>query len=389
MSVLFLNRTTKSLLAFISFVFVGSSLAQSEGVELELDLRTVFDDNVFRVNDGVSDTIFELSPTASYTGLYGKHQFTAEYEGEYAIFTDNSDINYNNHKANAQLDLSITSKWSAELELQYLDRIEEAGVNNNVLEGATEFTNFDSTKARIQTAYGTDDAPGQAVLSYTKQDFNYSGNNQSFRDRTIDDITGTFYYRVAPKSRAIFEVRSADVQSDSVFGFNQSFEQISYLTGLTWKATAKTEGSLRVGYQDTDYDNPLIADLDGLSYFGDIDWRPDTDSIVNIALSRTARDNAELVLAGLETTDFEISWKNQLRNRLSLKLLYNYRKDEFGSGRGERSDDTNRAQILLTYQSLRWLEIFTEYEYRSRDSDDEIYQFDNNQFSIGVIIALD
>lgn len=388
------NKTLANI-TFFSIVLIANGLcsvapkAQVEGLGFGVDTQLIYDDNIFREQDKESDTILQVAPVVGYVGLYGKHKIKAGYKGEYALFTENSDVNYTNHAAQADLDLSLTSKWSTKLGFRYLDKVEEPGTNNRELNDALDFTKYDALRANLETAYGTKDSIGQIVFKYARQTFNYRNNSQEYRDRTTDDVTGTFFWRVAPKSRVIFELRNAESSADNMTGVNQSFSQTSYLTGVTWEATAKTEGSLRIGYQDTQFDNPLIADLDGLSYFVDVDYKPDSDSLINVALSRTTRDNAELVLAGLETTDYAISWKNQLANNTDIKLEYNYRKDNFGGGASSRQDDTHRIRGKLSYEAYEWLLVYTNLDYMSRDSDNVIYEFDNSRVSLGVEVIFD
>lgn len=373
----------------LQIVLTAQAQTQIEGAAFEFNSQIVHDDNIFRVQDKESDTFIKLSPTFAYKGLYGKHQLTTAYEGDYALYTNNSSVNYNNHKAMANLELGLTSKWNMSLGLLYLNQVEQPGINNQVLNDVNEFNQFSRTRFNIRTAYGRTSSTGQLVFNFARHNYDYKNNNQAYRDRSQSDVSGTFYWRIAPKSRMIFEVRAADVNSDNTLGFNQTFEQLSYLTGVTWEATGKTEGAIRVGYQDTNYENPLIADLDGLSYFADIDWRPDTNSIVTLALSRTARDNPELVLAGLETTDFSLRYETPIIGNFDLAVKYSYRNDKFGGGSSARSDKTNAIKGEISYSAYSWLDVFVGLEHMMRNSENTIYEFDNNRISIGAIVAFD
>ncbi|WP_395341884.1 outer membrane beta-barrel protein [Ningiella sp. W23] len=383
-----LKASAISLGLCLGMLASSTAYAQEQGVEFGAEARVVFDDNIFREVDGESDTIFEVLPTIGYVGLYGKHKLTAEYDGKYALYTDNSDVNYANHRARGQLDLDLTTRWNARLGVLVIDEVEEPGLNNFQLNGAEEFTEFDSVRLSAETSYGQRQSAGQFVFKYANQSFDYENNNQAFRDRTIDELTGTFFWRVFPRSRVIFEVRSLMSDSDNIVGFNQSFDQLSYLTGLTWEATAKTEGEFRIGYQNTEYDNPLIDDLDGLSFFLDVDYKPDSDSLANLAISRTTRDSAELTLAGLETTDIVLSYKTPLAGRFAMEAEYLYRLDDF-DGASNRSDDTNRIKGQLLYDAYNWLEAYVGVEYLTRSSDLEIFEYDNTRFLIGVEILFD
>jgi hypothetical protein len=357
----------------------------AEGLVIGADTKLKYDSNIFKVIDKTSDIIFVVSPQVSYAGAYGKHNATFGYEGDYALYRENSEVNYTNHTLSGGLSLSLTQKWRTVVGLQYFDRVEQPGTNNRILIGDSEYTQFERKQFNLTNTYGNANSMGRIVVKYNNNSINYTNNNQEFRDRTINDLISSFYYRFGANTQLVLEVRLSDSNANRKDLADFSFKQRSYLGGIVWKATANTEGTFLVGHQSSDFKNPKIESLSGLSYFADVEWSPNENSSVKFGLSRTVRESSARELTGLDTSAYSFVWYNKLKNRFSLNANITHRLDRFGSG-AIRKDTTNIVSFAITYDAFEWLDIFSEIGFANRNSDLREFTYDSRNITIGFIV---
>lgn len=378
-----------SMLLLLSIPFYTCAQTYENGFNAIVTSEASYNDNIFGIEEKTSDTILAVIPQLVYKGEYGKHSFTSKYEGNYNVFSKNNDVNYFNHELESTVDLSHSTKWDSKIIADIAKRVELPGTNNQALTNVTEYNSLATYRLILQSSYGKRDSIGQLVFRYSRQNFNYKNNNQSYRDRSTDELRGTFFWRFAPKSRAQFQLRHSKVSSDQELSFNQTATQNSMLAGLEWEATSKTQGSVLVGYQNTNFDNPLIESISGLSYFLDVDYLPDSTSKLNLSLSRTTRDNATVIVGGLETTDLAASWKSKIKQRMYVDAKLILRNDKFIGINDSRKDDNVELAVEFGYAAYRWLDLYSSFKRLNRNSDLNTFEFDNNQLSIGIKMQFD
>lgn len=359
-------------------------VAKSKGLDAKIESKISHNDNIFGTTDELSDAILTISPLIKYSGVYGKHDFSAEYKGNYARFNEYSDANYSEHEASAELNLSLTNRWSSKFGSKFDRYIERPGSINQALIAINEYNEVDAVEYNVETSYGNAASVGQILLRYYIRDVSFKNNMQYYRDRNEQGIRGSFYWRLAPKSRALFEVRQTNLDSESLSGFDQSLDQHIYLTGVDWATTSKVSGKVLVGYQDTKFDNPLIEGINGLSYFIDIDYKVKDGNNTSIAMTRTTRDNAGNFVGGLESEDYSFRWDSLFKYGLNLEVVFEYRRDSFTGVSRSRKDENIKLKSELGYRVSSWLKIFLLAEHLKRNSDDDIYNFKNNQVTIGL-----
>ena len=151
-----------------------------------------------------------------------------------------------------------------------------------------------------------------------------------------------------------------------------------YLAGVTWQATAKTSGTVKVGQQKKDFDSAGRTDFSSGSWTAAVSWAPRTYSVFEFATNRAAEetngtgdfnDRKDYALAWTH------SWTSFLRTRLSATSI----KDEYKSGSTAlRADKTAEYGLTATYQMRRWLNLGLGYTNTDRDPINNSFDYKRN-----------
>ncbi len=367
-------------------LFIGCHVNAEErqGLLLNAALKTLYDDNVLRKIDAVADSSIQVSPEMQYLTHFGKHIFAVDYQGEYAAYDDNTKLNYDNHDIAVYAHLDHSLKINSQFKLSYKDEIEEPGTNNSTSLLITQFNQTNKKQATAKFYYGTKQSIGQLVLGLDHREYRYTNNLQSYRDADRNRITGTFFYRIAPKTRLLFQatVGEYDYIVQSQFA-DQSSKESFYLAGVEWDITAKTSGSFKLGYQGKNFEQDVYNDITGLSYILDMTWKPNTYSKIKIAASRMTQESSQLLTSAFITNSYNVNAEHEITPRTKLKAAYTYDSDDIVTIRS-RTDKRHNIVLGVDHSLLTWLNISLDYQFIERSSDFEIYEYQANIIALSL-----
>jgi hypothetical protein len=351
------------------------------------------DDNILNNLEELSDTAIKVAPNFAYLGLISKHKILFSYKGDYAVFTNDNNLNYNNHKLAAGAQLDHSHRMSTEFKLGFDQLTEEPGSTNASTIALTEFNEYKNKSALGRFYYGQKTSTGQVVLEYKYANRDYTNNNQAFRNVDNNQLTGTFFYRIAPKTRMLFQASVGDYgYDDQVFQnglvFNQSSTENLYLAGVEWDATAKTTGIFKIGYQDKDYDDVRFNDISGLSYMLDMIWKPNTYTRITLGAARQTTESAQLNVGGFISTSYSIDVSHDIRERTTLMAKYNLSNDDIVTS-STRTDKRNGIDLAVKHSLREWLDIKLAYTYQEKSSSIDLFNFESNTIELSLTTALD
>ena len=379
-------------LPFLLVPFLPATAEESPGFHWNIGAELQHEDNVYRTLDrfAESDTIFVIKPELAWLGMRGKHRFDLTYQGDYAFYSDITDLNYNDHDLRARAHLEHTYRLASELTLGYIHDHDEPGSKDSVSIPIGEADKWWDGYGRLQVSYGRNDSKGQLVGRISYHERRYTNNWQEYRDYDLTRGVGTFYYRVAPKTRALFEVDLLDYKykNKDFFGLNQTNFEYRLLTGVTWEATAKTSGVFKIGYRNTDYDDSRLNDLSGLALELDGYWQPNTYTKVTFIASQNTQSSAQQGSGGYVRRYLRGGIDHAITARTLVSAHALYGNDTF-EGPLDRKDDRWYLRLGVTHSLRRWLDIKVEYRYEERDSNLDLYDYDTNIFLIGANTRFD
>ena len=371
----------------LSLGLVSPALLQAQerqGLLLNANLLAETDDNVLRKINAVSDSALKLSPEVSFLDDFGKHQLSANYQGEYASYSDNGDLNYDSHDIKAKALFDHSYRINSELQVGYKDQVEDPGTTNSSTILINTFNNVNESSALAKVYFGRTQSTGQIVLAYDFNQQRYTNNLQGYRDVDRNKFTGTYFYRISPKTRMLFEASLANYEYDKQIQYgDQSSDEMLYLAGAEWSVTAKTTGVFKIGYQSKDYENDYYSDISGLSYLLDMIWKPNTYSTVTLGASRLTTESAQFGIGGFISTSFVVGYDHELSRRTQLKINYQYDIEDISWVR-DREDTRHDFKIGINYSLQRWLDLGINYRYLKRDSSYQLYGFESNSFNLSL-----
>lgn len=378
-----------TVISICLFISKSAIAEERQGLLLNATITAEHDDNVLRKIVPVSDSSLQISPELTYLTHMGKHIFALDYQGNYSAFKKDTKLNYNNHNIALLAKLDHSLKISSTLKLSYQDEIEEPGTNNSITSLFTEFNQTKNKKAAANIYYGTKKSIGQLSLNlqHTKQ--RYTNNLQDYRDLNRNKATGTFFYRIAQKTRLLFQVslRDYDYINKSKYQ-NQSSQETFYLAGVEWDITAKTSGTFKLGYQGKDFDENLYQNIDALSYLLDMTWKPNTYSKVKISASRKTQESSQILTGAFITNDFAINAEHKITARTKLKAAYSFANNDIISLR-DRTDKNHNITFGIDHSLLTWLSISLDYNFIQRKSDNAIYEHKANVIALSLTTTFD
>jgi hypothetical protein len=322
-------RSKKMLLLSLNTLIVSMLLQSSlfaqqrQGLLLNAGLKVISDSNITRTAEKTSDKSAIFSPKLQFLSSIGQHKFVFGYQGDFAVYDDNTQYNYNDHQLNLSAIFNHSYRINSEFTLGYQTDAEDPGSNNAQTEISSEFNEQTDKSAAAKFYYGTTGSIGQFVLGLDHGQKRYTNNQQSFRDLNRNTFTGTFFYRMAPKTRLLLEANVArlDNVTKTLFA-NSSSDENRYLAGVEWEATAITSSTFKVGYQKKDFKDAQFSDIDGLSYFLDMVWKPNTYTNITIGAQRSTSESAEEDIGGFITTGYSLGLVHALSARTQLKAKY-------------------------------------------------------------------
>ncbi|MFA3791384.1 outer membrane beta-barrel protein [Aliiglaciecola sp. SL4] len=376
------------LMLIVSACFNSAYAQQHEGFSAVIGANIGHDDNIFRSSEEVSDQFLQLAPALKLTELYESVQLDALYKGNYRQYDDLSDLNFAEHEASLKGQYKHTSKFTSELALGYSSQIEEPGITNAATSVLDEFTEVSSASLKAAGTYGTRKSIGQIRIAYDIDKRRYDNNDQSFRDYDVNRLTGTFFYRLAPKTRLLLEASIDDLSYINTELFDVSASQNRFLMGVEWTATAQTTGIFKVGYQDIDYDNEFYDDISGLAYYLDMIWKPNTYSTITLGADRSTRESAVEGLPSFISETYSIGLEHKFSARSEVSFSYLYREDDLGST-FSRKDTISAIEAKYAYALKRSLEVYIDYSHKKRSSEFELYDYDSNILMLGIDWLID
>lgn len=399
------SKVTTAILCIISSIGVSAQQFQdaasvefgSFDVTPTLDVALRYDDNVIRSNaNQISSWSQIISPQVVMLNSFGASQVRVGYRLRNERFYSSSQDNYTDHFFNAGVDFELNARHRLDVGINYTDGHEDRGTGFSIGNAQTLETpdKFKQGEFDMLYSYGAFNADGRLDVNFniTNRDYDLNAPQYLARDRTFTTLGGTFFYRIGAVTDATFDI----IYRDVAYKFDANplspldSEQISYLVGLKWEATAQTSGFAKIGYQEKNFDSPLREDFNGIDWAAGITWEPVEYSTVEFT---TRNDTNETNGEGnfIRSRDYEVEWRHEWLERLRSSASYTWGTDRYEGqpqGFGIREDDLIRFRASLFYQFRRWVNIEVGYIYDERESNRTAIEYDRNQFIINALFTL-
>ena len=140
--------------------------------------------------------------------------------------------------------------------------------------------------------YGAQGAIGriEGETSFMRKRYDNNRNTTVQSDVDLTTVSGRFFYRFMPRTSLVFEARNTWANYVSPLSTSDNTDTRLY-AGLTWEATAKTTGTIKVGQAHKNFDDGSRKDATMGSWEGGLRWSPLTYSQFDLQSSRAPADS--------------------------------------------------------------------------------------------------
>jgi hypothetical protein len=393
-------RTQTTVIALVAaWLSVVPALAQQRDGEggLQADVGVYFDlnDNIFNSSDQEFESwIARISPDLLLRSAPGKRQFSLQYVGDYGKFFDSPDDDYQDHSLTGRGVLQLGSRGELDVSAVFTDDHDARG--NGSTQGVPPDSplfpdkpdNFERIDWTAEYTHGARGARGRLNFGLGESALEY-GNNRirtQFFDRK--DSYAFVGLEIGARERTAFVMEARYTNTDyDVDRPDGSLNGDGWrgLVGFTWEATAKTEGSVRIGSQRRSFDDPVRESQKTASWDVAVRWSPLEYSYIDFV---TARKNQETIGGGniIDRSSYGVSWTHEWAIGLESVLSWDRREDDFvGTIRQQDVSDIYFGLRLPQGERVLW-----EAGVSNRDRNSTLPElvFDGMLYTIGVNFQL-
>jgi len=378
---------------------VGSASEQppenTKAFNPSLGVRFDYDSNIYDTNSTViASWIATLSPVIVLSSAPAQQQYVLSYRGNYGYYFADSDDNYADHLLGGLARFKLSDRMQFDLGLTtekgHWDRgsYQTAGIDPESPSFPAEPDQFDrnSWKGRLQ--YGADGNRGRLRFSIGGTQLDYTNNlerTQFFDYKTQSAGAGisVLFHR---RTTVTFDAMFLDTKFDKTQPGEASLDSDDwrYLIGLSWKATAKTAGTIRVGVEQRRFDDPSRESTSNPSWDINIRWAPRQYSYFDFSTSRVNEESPREA-AFVDTKSFSVAWTHEFNDR--WQSVVGWTQSDYNFIGAPRDQDLNEVSVGVRFKQGRLVSWQTGYAWRSRDSNLDSLIYDGDLFSIGVTLG--
>lgn len=367
------------------------SIKLADGVNFTptLQVSESYDDN-FRASedDEESTWITRITPTFALGAEGRKASYQLKYRADSDIIHSSRDDDNTDHYFTADAGFILNARNRLKLNAGY-SRVELLDSDN--LDNIQQNDKYNVIDVGSLYSFGAEGARGQIDLGLKHQRLRYENSDHINDDLERESTTANtiFYYRVAPKTRALVEARYTDF--NYVSNDLRNSDEVAILGGLTWDATAKTTGTVKIGGQKKDFDDSTVDEMSGSMWEVGLDWKPRTYSTVSLKTHQAIEENYEsgIGASAIDVTSTTLSWKHYWTTRLASEIGYTHTERDYEEyANYDRKDELDAFNVGLTFEMRRWLDLGLGYRYAENDSNVIGESYERNIFGLTVAASL-
>jgi hypothetical protein len=402
----------------LSMVYIPDfAYAQQSWFFPYIDVRAKYDDNIFLAveDEEEDDWILTISPgIVIEPELRSRHSLICNYQADLRYFQDHTDEDSDNHELNADMELNF-NKWRVNLSNMFRHFKDRDSLSREDVGESPTTEDFYYSYGRDRL--GTDDISrikrtqdyinGLLTLEFNKMDI-ILRSSYGFEDYHSDERIGDFKgqaltykdlerdtyeeeveigLKLWPKTALLFSGIYGSVEHDTGIKSDSDFSDI--LVGLRGKPTAKIAVELKAGYRDQEYKD-YDDDFEDLIFNGSVLYELSAKDVVRMNVLRTTNDTIYKENAYYGATYVILGFIHDFTERFSGNLDFAYEVDKYPTTTTEagvtakRKDDFLSAGLGLSYKLVERIALDIQYEYRERDCNFDILDYENNRISFGV-----
>lgn len=370
-----------------------------------LSIDEVYDDNITMANGNTEYTkeidswVTVVAPELKLGMKTDKSEYNLGYKLAAGRYASSRDDDYVDHFVSADAAWQLSARNKIAIRGGYDRAHEDRGSDTSGI-ATLALQEPDEYKSEVlggTYTFGADTTPGRLVLDVENTDKEYTNHRSGLtstrgRDREDTKTTGTFYWSVSPATKLLVEGEYTDIDY-SLSSSTRDGNLTRGFVGVSWDITGKTTGTVKLGYQEKEFDSASREDYDGETWDVAMSWSPKTYSTFTLSTARTPNESAGIG-DFIDSENITLGWQHGWADNLSSSVYVRALNEDYVNSFNNRDDDSINAGISFEYTIKRWISINMAYDYSDRDSSVDFalplssFDFDRNKFTVGVDLSL-
>lgn len=346
-----------------------------------LEVGERYDSNIRAVETGEeSSYVTSISPTLALAAEGRKSAYVLSYTADMDIFHSSRDDDNTDHHLTADAGFEFNSRNRLLLNAGYHNVENTASLDQTV-----ENDKYSTSDIGGLYTFGAETARTQVDFGANYQELRYQNSNglNADKERDTTALKTTVYYRLGPKTRALVEGRHTDydyTSNDPLDSYN-----LGLLGGVTWEATAKTTGTVKIGGESKRFDISNQNDKSGALWEVGVAWMPRTYSTFELT-TRGGLDEGYDNASAIDVQTTSLNWEHAWLERLSSTAFISYADQEYLDI--DRDDKLTNLGLGLSYEMRRWLDLGVGYTFSDNDSSAATESYERHIMSVSFTASL-
>jgi hypothetical protein len=377
-----------------------------------LSVDQVYDDNVTMANGKTAYTkeidswVTVVTPEVQAQFKTGSSEYNIGYKLAGGRYASSRDDDYVDHFVNADATWQLNSRNKVAVRGNYDIAHEDRGSDTSGIASLAlqEPDEYESSILGGTYTFGAATTPGRLVLDLEGYDKKYTNHRETTaeRDRNDKKATGTFYWSVSSATKLLVEGEYTDIDydqsrpdTDRRGDYDGSLAR--GFVGVEWDISGKTTGTVKVGYQEKEFDSINRKDYSGTSWDAAMTWSPKTYSTFTLSSGNKPQESSgigDFIDAENITVGWQHGWSDNINTSVYLMAL----NEDYVNSFNDRNDDSINAGVSVDYTIKRWVSVSLAYDYSDKDSSvrsvdglalplRSSFDFDRNKFTLGVDLS--
>jgi len=292
------------------------------------------------------------------------------YSPEFVFYKEHSQHDHVNHRAEALLQYNFNSGLSLDVIDLYHDREEIAG--NGVVDTLYQ---YQDNLLDFIISYAAPSGKFKMELDFSNYDIEYEESIVLYRNRNDNSFNISLFYKFWPKTSLFAEYNFSDIEFDSVTIYDSTENR--YYAGINWDITAKTRGTIKLGYTDKDFDLAGIEDLSEFSLELQTQHNLTPKRALQINGYRKFHESDFGSASSFLSTGIDVGLMQRFNDKWSGNVTAIYEENRYYGF--ERDDELFGVGLALRFKPRKWLFFDAGYNYYQNDSNINAYDYEVNQ----------
>lgn len=369
--------------AIVTALSVSTAAIAADGEvrsELNAGADLKYNNNLFSQPNGAESWIEVLRAKGRIAGSSGYTKYSFTGKAAAGVYNDFSEDNYTDYGVGASMSANPSARHGFGASASYDRNHDARGSDDTAIQASPN--EYELTKLKGNYKFGANSAKGRLVFDLGYSDKEYQNNRATTNILDYDDLLAgvTFYWKVAPKTSVLAQYRQTNTDYTNI---NRDSTLQEYLLGVTWEATAKTTGVVKIGQAQRDFDDSARSDKDSFSWEATVKWAPRSYSTFDLTTSQKIDNATATADNSIINTRYALGWNHDWSAYWSTRATASYSEADYNNT-ANRLDKTTDLGLTAKYAWMRDVTVSAGYTYTERDSNVNTRNYDRDLFLLSI-----